>query len=140
LSPLQTEKILIRIDTAAQGYDYQPDIRILNKFDVFTEVRVTPEDVLLSQKIYTAVNRERPKGRDFYDITFLLGRTTRDYGFLELKMRLSQPEAVREKVLEEIKTYNFKKLAEDVSPFLISSDEVKIVIKFRAFWEQAKLD
>jgi predicted nucleotidyltransferase component of viral defense system len=139
LSPHQAEKILIQIDTAAQGYDYQPDIRILNKFDVFTEVRVTPEDVLLSQKIYTAVNRERPKGRDFYDITFLLGRTTPDYGFLELKMGVSQPEAVREQVLEEIKAHNFEKLAEDVAPFLISPDEVKRVVKFRPFWEQAKL-
>jgi hypothetical protein len=85
------------------------------------------------------VNRERPKGRDFYDITFLLGRTTPDYGFLELKMGVSRPEAVREQVLEEIKAYNFEKLAEDVAPFLISSDQVKRVIKFRAFWEQAKL-
>ena len=139
LSPHQSEKILIQIDTAAQGYVYQPDIRILNKFDVFTEVRVTPQAVLLSQKIYTAVNRKRPKGRDFYDITFLLSRTTPDYGFLEQKMGVSEPEAVRRKVLEEIKAYDFEKLAEDVAPFLISPNQIQRVIKFRTFWEQAKL-
>ena len=74
ISPLEQEKILIQVDTWAQGYDYQPEVRILNKFDVFTEIRATPLPILLSQKIYAAVNRKRPKGRDFYDITFLLAQ------------------------------------------------------------------
>ena len=56
LSPHQQEKILIQLDTVAQGYDYSPEVRILNKFDVFTEIRVTPLNILLSQKIYTAIN------------------------------------------------------------------------------------
>ncbi len=59
LSPFQQEKILIQVDTTAQGYKYEPEIKILNKFDVFTEIRVTPLDILLSQKIYTAVNRKK---------------------------------------------------------------------------------
>lgn len=139
LSPHQSEKILIQIDTAAQGYEYQPEIRILNKFDVFTEIRVSPQDILLSQKIFTAVNRERPKGRDFYDITFLLGRTTPDYGFLEQKMGLSEPETLREKVIEEIKAFDFEELAADVAPFLISTDQVQRVTRFRSFWEQTRL-
>jgi hypothetical protein len=71
LAPHQQERILIQLDTPAQGYPYPPEVKILNKFDVFTEIRVTPLNILLSQKIYTAVNRKRPKGRDFYDITFL---------------------------------------------------------------------
>src|SRR5512139_157522 len=65
LSPHQQEKILIQLDTAAQGYTYTPEIKILNKFDVFTEIRVTPLDVMLSQKVFTAVDRKRPKRRDF---------------------------------------------------------------------------
>ncbi len=52
LSPHHQEKILIQVDTVSQGYDYQPEIKILNKFDVFTEVRVTPLNLLLSQKIF----------------------------------------------------------------------------------------
>src|SRR4030066_340538 len=71
LSPHQQEKILVQLDTVAQGYTYPPEIKILNKFDVFTEMRVTPLNILLSQKIFTAVNRKRPRGRDFYIIKFL---------------------------------------------------------------------
>ena len=137
LSPYQQEKILIQVDTAAQGFDYQPEIRILNKFDVFTEIRVTPLDVLLSQKIYTAVNRKRAKGRDFFDITFLFSRTKPDLRFLRQKMGIETADSLRREVLERIEDYDFQELAGDVAPFLMNKDQVKRVEKFREFWEQA---
>lgn len=75
LSPLAEEKILLQIDSFAHGFAYRPDKKILNKFDVFSEIFVTPLDILLSQKLYAAVNRKRAKGRDFFDIVFLLAMT-----------------------------------------------------------------
>lgn len=70
ISGLEEEKILIQIDTAPHNFDYKPDKKILNKFDIFTEISITPLDMLLSQKIYAAFNRKRAKGRDFFDIVF----------------------------------------------------------------------
>ena len=140
LSPHQQEKILIQLDTVAQGYPYSPEVRILNKFDVFTEIRVTPLNVLLSQKIYTAVNRKRPKGRDFYDITFLLSKIRPDYGFIHQKMGISSSESLREELLLRIEAFDFDALADDVAPFLIAKEQVKRVVKFREFWKQVDLD
>jgi hypothetical protein len=140
LSPHQQEKILIQLDTVAQGYAYSPEIRILNKFDVFTEIRVTPLSILLSQKIYTAVNRKRPKGRDFYDITFLLSKTRPDYGFIHQKMGIKTSESLREEFLLKIDAFDFDALAVDVAPFLIAKEQVKRVDKFKEFWEQVDLD
>lgn len=140
LSPLQQEKILIQLDTVAQGYNYAPEVRILNKFDVFTETRVTPLNILLSQKIYTAVNRKRPKGRDFYDITFLFSKTKPDFGFLKKKMGITSPESLREELLLKIEDFDFEALAGDVAPFLITKDQVRRVVKFREFWKQVDLD
>jgi predicted nucleotidyltransferase component of viral defense system len=139
LSPHRQEKILIQVDTAAQGFDYQPEIKILNKFDVFTEIRVTPLDILLSQKIYTAVNRKRPKGRDFFDITFLFSRTKPDFGFLSQKMGIETPEELRKEILDKIEAYDFQKLADDVAPFLMKEEERKRVEKFKRFWEQVDM-
>jgi predicted nucleotidyltransferase component of viral defense system len=139
ISPIRNERILIRIDSAAQGYDYEPEIKLLNKFDVFTQVRVTPPAILLSQKIYTATNRRRPKGRDFYDITFLLGQTKPDYGFLEEKFGVDSPEALRSIVFGKIRAYDFKALAEDVGPFLIRKTEHQRVAFFKEFWKQTEL-
>jgi predicted nucleotidyltransferase component of viral defense system len=139
LSSHREEKILIQVDTVDQRYEYQPEMKILNKFDIFTEVRVTPLDLLLSQKIFTAVNRKRAKGRDFFDITFLFGRTKPDYGFIKQKMGIDSPEELRGMLLEKIKGLDFPLLAEDVAPFLIDKDQAKRVIKFREFWEQAEM-
>jgi predicted nucleotidyltransferase component of viral defense system len=140
LSPLQEEKILIQVDTIAQGYTYLPEIILLNKFDVFTEIRVTPLNILLSQKIYTAVNRERPKGRDFYDITFLFGRTKPDLGFLTQKLGVNSAEHLKKEISARIAAYDFKSLSVDVAPFLISMEDVKRVEKFREFWNQVALE
>lgn len=139
LSPHQQEKILIQLDTVAQGYDYAPEVRILNKFDVFTEIRVTPVNILLSQKIYTAINRKRPRGRDFYDITFLFSKTKPDFGFLNQKMDITSPENLREELLLKIADFDFGELARDVAPFLIAKEQVTRVVKFREFWEQVDM-
>jgi len=140
MSPHQQEKILIQLDTVAQGYTYTPEIKILNKFDVFTEIRVTPLNVLLSQKIFTAVNRKRPQGRDFYDITFLLSKTKPDFGYINQKMGITSPESLREALLLKIEAFNFDALAGDVAPFLIAKEQVKRVVKFREFWKQVEMD
>ncbi|MEN4042265.1 MAG: nucleotidyl transferase AbiEii/AbiGii toxin family protein, partial [Anaerolineaceae bacterium] len=110
LSPHQQEKILILLDTVAQGYTYTPEVKILNKFDVFTEIRVTPLSVLLSQKIFTAVNRKRPKGRDFYDITFLLSKTKPDFGFTNQYLGIASAEDLRAELLLRIDAFDFDAL------------------------------
>lgn len=138
LSPLTGEKILIQVDTIAQGYKYQPEVVLLNKFDVFAEIRVTPLDTLLSQKIYTAVSRKRPKGRDFYDITFLASRTKPDYGFLSKKLGVDSEEQMKKEITSRISNYDFNAIADDVAPFLMNQNEIKRVQKFPVFWEQAK--
>ncbi len=140
LSPHQSEKVLIQVDTVAQGYHYQPEVRLLNKFDVFTEVRVAPVDLLLAQKIFTAINRKRPKGRDFYDITFLFGITKPDFNYIHQMMHLDSAEELREAFLEKIREYDFEALAKDVAPFLIKRDQIKRVVKFREFWNQVSMD
>jgi hypothetical protein len=140
LSPFQQEKILIQVDTTAQGYKYEPEIKILNKFDVFTEIRVTPLDILLSQKIYTAVNRKKPKGRDFFDITYLSSSTKPDYGFLNQKLGVDTPEGLRREINKKIIEYDFEKLSDDVAPFLMNMDHIKRVEKFREFWKQVDLE
>lgn len=139
LSPLPGEKILIQVDSAAQFYTYQPEIKLLNKFDVYTQVRAAPLALLLSQKIYTAVNRKRAKGRDFYDISFLFSRVQPDYDFLQQKMGITSPQELRAEFRQRIAGYDFQLLARDVAPFLIQQDQVQRVLRFQEFWEQVDL-
>jgi len=140
LSPLLEEKILIQVDTTAQGYSYKPETILLNKFDVFTDIRVTPLDILLSQKIYTSVNRKKTKGRDFYDITYLSSRTKPDLGYIQQKLGVKTAEGLRKEISSRIAGFDFKDLADDVAPFLMNKDEIKRVERFREFWDQVILE
>jgi hypothetical protein len=85
------------------------------------------------------VNRKRPKGRDFYDITFLASRTKPDYGFLNQKLGVEDENQLKADVKSRIADYDFKAIADDVAPFLINQNEIKRVEKFPEFWEQVNL-
>ena len=139
LSPHHTEKILIQIDSAAHGIAYAPDKKILNKFDVFTEIFVTPVDILLSQKINAALNRKRAKGRDFYDIVFLLASTTPNYRYLQQKLKIENADALRKRLLSATVRFDFTALARDVQPFLFHLQDARKVELFRQFIAQASL-
>jgi len=135
-SNLSEEKILIQFDTESQKYDYIPDKIILNKFDVFTQINVTPLNILLSQKIFASVNRKTTKGRDFYDLTFLFAKTVPDYGYLNLKLNLKDKKQLKELLLRRIQTINLKSLVRDIKPFLIVPNDEKRVALFEEFVRQ----
>jgi len=139
LSPLEEEKIMIQMDTAPHDFAYRPEKKILNKFDVFTSVFATPADIILSQKIYAALNRKRAKGRDFYDIVFLLSFAKPNYGYLKEKTGMAGPEELRRRFLAVIQEFDFKELARDVEPFLFEPSDSKKVELFAEFIKQARL-
>jgi len=140
LSPHQEEKILIQIDSMAHMFSYQPERKILNKFDVFCEIFITPPDILLSQKIYAALNRKRAKGRDFYDIIFLFSFTKPNYDYLQLKLNVKDAMALRKQILESIKGLNFKELGADVKQFLFNPDDSRKIDLFPEFIAQVPLE
>jgi predicted nucleotidyltransferase component of viral defense system len=124
------EKLLIQIDTISQGIDYKSEKVLLNKFDVFTQIRITPLDILLSQKIWTIFNRKRDKGRDYFDIVFLLSRTKPNYYYLKKKLNINNPEDLKKKLLSKCESTDFNKLAKDIEPFAINPGELKRVTLF----------
>ena len=133
MSDMQEEKILIQIDTVPQVFDYKRDTKILNKFDVFTQIFTTPIDILLSQKIYAALNRKRAKGRDFFDIVFLIPQTKPNYAYLEAKLGLKNAQELKKALFEQTADLDFNNLAQDIEPFLINSDDSKKVKLFREY-------
>lgn len=139
LSGYEEEKILIQLDTAPHGFQYDPEKVILNKFDVFTEINTTPLDIILSQKIFAIFNRKALKGRDFYDTIFLLSKTKPNYGYLQLKLDIKSGKELKEHLSVFDKKVDFKGLAEDVEPFLFNSKDSQRVILFGKYIESAEM-
>lgn len=140
LSGHRQEKILISLDTEPQGFEFKPDVYFLQKFGIVSSIYTTPPDLLLSQKFNAICNRKRAKGRDFFDVVFLLGMGYKpNYAYLEAKLNLQNPAALRERILEVCSHLDFKALALDVQPFLFDSREDRKVQEFIAFFRQANL-
>lgn len=133
LSGYKEEKILIQLDTEPQHFDYEPEKNILNKFDVFTQILTTPANIILSQKLYAIFNRKTPKGRDFYDVVFLLSQNEPDYKYLQQKIGIDSKELLREKLIEKCGTLSFDDLSDDVRAFLINPDDVKKISLFEEY-------
>ena len=72
------EKILVRVDAVRKKKIIQPKIFVLDGFSVYKKILVNPMTVILSQKIIAILERKRTKGRDFFDVSFLLSRVSPD--------------------------------------------------------------
>jgi predicted nucleotidyltransferase component of viral defense system len=130
------EKILIQIDTVPHNFEYIPRNYLLQKFDVFRNIKITPPDVLLSMKVAAIFGRKRMKGRDFYDLVFLLGQGDFNYDYLSLKLDIKNKAELKKKLLESIVDLDMSLLAKDVLPFLLKTDDQERVLHFREYIEQ----
>ncbi|MDY0282167.1 MAG: nucleotidyl transferase AbiEii/AbiGii toxin family protein [Salinivirgaceae bacterium] len=136
ISGHREEKILIQLDTEEQNFNFEPEKIIINKFDVFTSINTTPIDLLLSQKFYALVNRKRKKGRDFFDILFLLKKTLPNYAYLNEKMGIKNSGELKDRIFLELESINLEVIAADVSPFLFNSDDTKKILLFKEYINQ----
>jgi len=126
------EKILIQLDTESQHFDYEPERFLLNRFDVFTTILATPLPLLMAQKLYTVLNRSRNKGRDFYDLVFLMGRDIKpNYNYLKARASISGPEILKKAILKKCNELDMNEMAKDVEPFLFEATDFKKVVHFK---------
>lgn len=140
LSEHREEKILIQLDTDPQQFDFSPESYLLNKFDVFSNIFVVPLDILLAQKFWAVINRKRKKGRDFFDIVFLLSKTQPNFDYLSQKAGIKNWKGLKHEVLSICDATDMKAMANDVSPFLFHSQDINKVLLFKQYIHQLPIN
>jgi len=135
-SPHDNEKILVRLDTVKQDFNFIPETAVLDNFGIFFEIKHNPKDILLSQKFIAALERNRSKGRDFYDITYLMGITAPNLAYLKQKAGIASMLELKEKLLARCEEVNFDEMAKDVAPFLFEARDAIRITKFKQYIEQ----
>lgn len=127
ISPMLNTKILIQIDTHDQWYEYEYTRMKFDAFDTLSLVNIASPSMLLAQKLFTVFERKRMKGRDFFDILFLVKITTQpDWWFLNQTLNITTPDQLRAYLVDQCQWVDFEALQQDVSPFLFQTDNQSV--------------
>ena len=127
-------KVLVQVDSEIKEPNYTSRVVAINKFGVFRRILGAPPEVLLAQKMMAVLFRKREKGRDLFDVSFLLGMTRPDYDYVEKTLNVGADKFQR-MFTERLAQLDLDFLARDVEPFLFTPEQKERVLYFREMWE-----
>lgn len=131
LSGHREERFLIKIESQDQGVNYKPAIVNIRGCGFFFPFPVPTDGVLCSKKI--AAMLARAKGRDFYDLMFLLAQSKPDYRFLEKRCGIGTLAQLKSATAERLKTVDLKTKQRDFEHLLFNRVNSARVLRFGAF-------
>jgi predicted nucleotidyltransferase component of viral defense system len=133
LSAYREERFLVKIECQDQLFDYKPIMANIKRMGFFFPFPVPPDAVLCAMKISALLSRQ--KGRDFYDVLFLLGQTSPDYSYLSEKCGITNSVELKEKLLQTTATANLKLKSQDFKHLLFDKEKSQKIIWFKNFVE-----
>ena len=136
LSGHREERFLIKIESQDQEVDYTPVGVNIQTCGFFFPIPVPPDDVLCSMKISALLARQ--KGRDFYDVMFLLALTPPNYDYLRQKWNIHNGSELKEALLNTLEKVDLNKKSQDFEHLLFRGSSAKILL-FGDFIENYKI-
>ena len=137
LSGHRDERFLIKIEAQDQGVTYTREIKNIKGCGFYFPFPVPPDAVLCAMKATALL--ERGKGRDFYDMMFLLGQTKPDYDFLSKRTGIKIPAELKAEVRKRVKNTDLKTKAKDFEHLLFNKENNKRILRFEEFFEESIL-
>ena len=122
------ERFLMKIEAQDQGIAYPREMAIVLRNGFSFPVPVTPIGVLLSMKISALLTRQ--KGRDFYDVLFLMQRTEPDYAFLQQREGIANKEQLEAALRDTISKTDMKMKQRDFEHLLFDSRKSETILRF----------
>ncbi|HQB21871.1 MAG TPA: nucleotidyl transferase AbiEii/AbiGii toxin family protein, partial [Bacteroidales bacterium] len=111
LSAYREERFLIKIESQNQKFEYTPQMAPISGCGFFMSFPVPPDDVLCAMKISALLSRA--KGRDFYDVMFLLFQTNPNYDYLAQKQGIHNLMELKIKLEETINKVDLHNKSKD---------------------------
>jgi predicted nucleotidyltransferase component of viral defense system len=125
------ERFLIKLEAQDQGVNYSREIKNIKGCGLYFPFPVPPDAVLCAMKATALI--ERGKGRDFYDLMFLLGRTKPDYGFLAGRTGIKNADELRAEVKKRLKNTDLKAKTKDFEHLLFNKENNKRILRFEVY-------
>jgi predicted nucleotidyltransferase component of viral defense system len=133
LSGHRDERFLIKVEAEDQKAVYNPEMVNIKGCGFIFPMTAPPQTVLCAMKIAAMLNRQ--KGRDFYDVIFLLSQTQPDYNFLEAKCAISNREALKKEAIRIIRNVDLKSKTRDFEHLLFNKNNSKRILQIESFFD-----
>ena len=131
LSGHREERFLIKIESQDQLVKYQSNSTIIKGGGFFFPMPVPPDEVLCAMKIAAMI--ERQKGRDFYDVMFLLPQSLPDFNFLSQTCGISNMNTLEEELAKVIDKVDLKSKMRDFEHLLYNKDKSRQILQIKEF-------
>ena len=131
LSGYRQERFLIKIESQDQGIEYKQQMGLVRGCGLFFRFPVPADEVLCAMKIAALLSRK--KGRDFYDVMFLLSQTKPDFDFLIKSCGIDNTTALKVAfghVLEEVDIHHKSR---DFEHLVFSQASTQKIMYFKEF-------
>lgn len=125
------ERFLIKVESQDQRISYPPLITHIKGCGFFFPLPVPSDGVLCSMKITAMLARS--KGRDFYDLMFLLSQTKPDYDFLAERCNIHNLQEFKQATAELLQHVDLKKKQKDFEHLLFNQSNSEKILKFGEF-------
>ncbi len=131
LSGHKVERFLIKVESQDQGIIYPTNITYIKGYGFFFPFPVPSDGVLCSMKI--AAMLARAKGRDFYDLMFLLGLAKPDYDFLAKRCGVHNLQMFKQATAKLLETVDLKSKQRDFEHLLFKKANSEMILRFGEF-------
>lgn len=135
LSGHRDERFLIKLEAQDQGVRYTPELKNIKGCGFYFPFPVPADAVLCAMKMTALL--ERGKGRDFYDVMFLLGLTKPDYEFLAKRIGIKNAAELKVEVKKQLNRIDLKTKTNDFEHLLFNKENKKRILRFEEFFEEA---
>lgn len=131
LSDHKEERFMIKIESQDQGIVYPHIMANIKGCGFFFPFPVPSDGVLCSMKITAMLGRA--KGRDFYDLMFLLSQSKPDYDFLSKRCGINNLQEFKQATAKLLKTVDLKKKQKDFEHLLFNKANSEKILRFGEF-------
>lgn len=135
ISGHRDERFLIKMEAQDQGVRYTPEVKSIKGCGFYFPFPVPPDSVLCAMKVTALL--ERGKGRDFYDVMFLLALTKPDYNFLSKRVGIKNAAELKAEIKNRLKNTDLKTRANDFGHLLFNKENKKRILRFEDFFEDS---
>ncbi len=136
LSGHKEERFLIKVESEDQQMSYKPILANIKGCGLYFPFPVPPDGVLCSMKISAMLSRG--KGRDFYDVMFLLAQTQPDYSFLAEKLNIRNLGDLKTSVSKTLKTVDLNMKKRDFEHLLFNKRNSERILSVGEFIQDLK--